>query len=102
MPVQVPRTLFFYDVQVSFGTDHTPVRLTEKGMQETDPSRTLGVGGGVLDQRTIMRHEIRLSDWWDLSEPGSYTVSIAHLQPDSKGERPIIVHAPEFHFEVVR
>jgi hypothetical protein len=73
-------TLDLYWVGVSYGPNHVPVAMTKEGMTVIDPNRSMGAKGVYMDGKMTKVDEILLSEWWDVSRPGSYTVSISHNQ----------------------
>jgi hypothetical protein len=94
--------LDLYSVAVSYGPNRVPVAMTEEGMAEMDPYRSMGAKGADMDTRMVRVDEIRLSEWWDVSRPGLYTVYIAHKQraAANTGEYAVI-WAPNISFRVI-
>ena len=103
-PVKVMSTgtLDLLMVTVLFGPKRRPVSMTKAGLDVIDPSRSMGGKGAYMDNRMIMQPEILVSEWWDVSRPGRYTVSISHRQRLPGNEQYAIVRAPDVEFQILR
>jgi hypothetical protein len=104
-PVRVASSgilLELYSVIVKFGATKRPVKMTQEGLEMLDPQRSMGSKGASMNERMQKVDDIPVSDWWDVSRPGNYSVSISHRQQLPASEKYVVVTAPEVRFRIKR
>jgi hypothetical protein len=93
--------LDLYSVLVTFGATNQPVQMTPEGLGMLDPGRSIGSKGAMMDERFRKVDRIPVTDWWNVSRPGDYSVHISHRQRLSESKEYVVVTAPEGRFRVV-
>ncbi len=93
--------LDLFDVVVFCGPNQSAVQMTEGGKAAKDPGLMFSARGVYFGPNTTMTHQIPLSEWWDLSQPGSYTVLVRRVQRVGNGGT-VTIRAKPVTFQVLK
>ena len=104
VPVRVVSTgmLDPFSIGVFYGAKREPVGMTGEGLAILHPDGYIATRGSYMGINSIITREIALGDWWDLSRPGQYMVTITHRQRlPGRSDEYTMIRAPDVTFRVV-